>query len=433
MHNELGLLSEISKDLNLIDDIFEKGYSISVDHFKDKFNKSIFEILQEAKNNNIKKVDLFYLTNESLKKNNGKIDNNRLSSIISNSSGNVEYFAKEMHDRKLRESILSLANNLHIDLNDLNKPVDDIIDIFNKNINELQITSRNNFKIYNMKEVMELRNKKMLEHNDKLEYGYETLDDYLNWKRGEVFTLMARSGVGKTAWGLQLFNNILNSLDKKGLKISLEMQKEAIFDRLASTMIYEDTDKIGGWVNREDVKNMIEESTMQEAATNKYKNILIIDKDAMNIQEIELVIKKAIRQNGEIPIVLIDYLGYIRGKQNQKDYEKVSEIAREIKGLAKRLDIRIMLLAQTNREGGEDGKSEIKLHHLRGSGVIEESADIIVGVWENSEDFTRLHGKILKNRNGEKDIRFDMKKAGLYFKEIEKIELTETKKANYKG
>jgi replicative DNA helicase len=58
------------------------------------------------------------------------------------------------------------------------------------------------------------------------------------------------------------------------------------------------------------------------------------------------------------------------------------------------------------------------LHHLRDSGAIEDSADIIVGLWSDADDPARRHCAILKNRHGRQDVRFDLNNSNLNFTEI---------------
>jgi len=102
----------------------------------------------------------------------------------------------------------------------------------------------------------------------------------------------------------------------------------------------------------------------------------------------------------QVGAIGIDYMGLIESDGNDKEYEKISKIARELKHLAKEIKMPIVVLAQTNRSAA-DGTEEIYLHQGRGSGAIEETADYILGAFKSCEDETAgIIFKVLKNRRG---------------------------------
>jgi replicative DNA helicase len=117
----------------------------------------------------------------------------------------------------------------------------------------------------------------------------------------------------------------------------------------------------------------------------------------------------------KIGVIGIDYLGLMEGK-GQGEYEIVSKLARDCKGLAKLLDLPIIVVAQTSRKAGS-GDIEISLDMGRGSGAIEESADFVLGLFqvekkrlsvEDDEPDFDLICKILKNRKGPKGSRWKL-------------------------
>ena len=126
--------------------------------------------------------------------------------------------------------------------------------------------------------------------------------------------------------------------------------------------------------------------------------------------------------------MLIDYLGYIRDTESGSAYDKVSRTAKGIKALAKRANIRIVLLCQTSR-AGEDGTVPVMLHHLRDSGAIEESADNVLGLW-HAQETGRLHGELLKARHGRRNSKMDFITTGLSLTEDDFKEETKKFKVN---
>ena len=122
-------------------------------------------------------------------------------------------------------------------------------------------------------------------------------------------------------------------------------------------------------------------------------------------------------------LVVIDYLGYLDTVQKKLSIvERVSELARGAKQLAKELNAVVLLLAQTSRTAG-DGSEEVTVLDARDSGAIEDSADFLLGAWRpemkgkiKPEEYAELRGRlwirILKARRGLLDkflLRFDGK------------------------
>ena len=115
-----------------------------------------------------------------------------------------------------------------------------------------------------------------------------------------------------------------------------------------------------------------------------------------------------------VRLVVIDYLGYINGgTKNEGRTERISRIAREVKELAKRLRCVVLLISQTSRSAG-GGSEEVSLTDARDSGVIEDTADFLVGCWRpelrkgiSFEEFAETQGllwfRILKARRGMQD------------------------------
>jgi replicative DNA helicase len=110
-------------------------------------------------------------------------------------------------------------------------------------------------------------------------------------------------------------------------------------------------------------------------------------------------------KNTKVGVVGIDYLGLLDGP-GANSYEMVSRLARGVKGLAKMLGLPVVLLSQVSRKGGS-GNTAVSLEMGRDSGAIEESADFVLGLWQqeglsvNSEPPpVELICRILKNRKG---------------------------------
>jgi replicative DNA helicase len=160
-------------------------------------------------------------------------------------------------------------------------------------------------------------------------------------------------------------------------------------------------------------------SQIQESLENKFidelKNLFIVP-TKVTIPDIASYIQLIQKEyKTKIGVIGIDYLG-LMGGPGKNEYEKISELARNCKRLAKLLDIPVIVIAQTSRKAGS-GDVEISLDMGRGSGAIEESADFVLGLFqaervllstEDDEPEYDLVCKVLKNRKGPKGSRWKL-------------------------
>lgn len=242
-----------------------------------------------------------------------------------------------------------------------------------------------------------------------LKTGFERYDKAIStFYPGEVLTIAGRSGTCKTTTGIEVSKRIAKELKGMCLFASLEMNPESVFFRMSNMEASRVYDK---QFDAQDTNNYLSNSDLKERVIKEYGDkFLIINKDSLTLEQVENYYNIA-KEHHSIPLILIDYLGYLNDAERGSTYDKVSRIARGVKGLAKRTGTRVILLCQTSREG-KDGTAPVELHHLRDSGAIEESADYILGMWHSSID-QRLHCEVLKNRHGFKGVRFDFLNSGL--------------------
>jgi hypothetical protein len=211
---------------------------------------------------------------------------------------------------------------------------------------------------------------------------------------GQVMVMLAKTGVGKT---VLLCNLAYNMRRKNVLFITLEMTKEEIWVRLAR------------------IYRFYEPFTSDDSIAAAYANLRICDANRLDEAAFQALVDEYTEDVGTKPdIVFVDYLGYYaRGRRGNSSYEKTSDAIMQLKAEAKRHGLSIITPAQVNR-GATDGKP-IDTDDARDSGAVEETADLLVGVWRSDDalDVTglpnaKLHMKILKSRHGNKDRVFLM-------------------------
>jgi len=237
--------------------------------------------------------------------------------------------------------------------------------------------------------------------------GYENLDFQLCIENGDLVIVACRPSVGKTAFMLNLINNIGINFQKKVGVFSCEMNKSSIIKRLMCLIGRIDSQRIRqGSLRENDFSRMIDTG-------NKFSESYILIDDTPNIRFQELKSKARHMRRKGIQILFIDYLTLIKYREKgMSRWEAVGIISKGLKELARELEIPVICLSQLNREA--EGKTP-SLSHLRQSGEIEEDADIILFLNRKREEReTQLI--IAKNRNGPVgliDFRF-LKEYGIF-------------------
>jgi hypothetical protein len=157
---------------------------------------------------------------------------------------------------------------------------------------------------------------------------------------------------------------------------------------------------------------ILKDESLVEPVIAEWKNLLIVDKSGITINQIRQYWDLANEKCGHtLTNLFIDYVGLISGTD---DYEGISKVARGLKIIAKQLNTRVICVVQLSR-AAKDGTIPVTMDMLRDSGALEESADYIVGLWHSILDASRIHGEFIKIRFGDRGTRFDLINTGLYY------------------
>jgi replicative DNA helicase len=234
--------------------------------------------------------------------------------------------------------------------------------------------------------------------------GYGELDKLTSGLQpSELLILAARPSQGKTALALNLAENISIRAGHPAAIFSLEMSKESLLQRLVASVAQIDAHKFRtGHLSKEDWRRMTEALGVISAAP-----LWIDDAGSISVLEIGAKARRLKRDKG-LSLLIVDYLQLItaRGRFSNRN-EEVASISRALKGLAKELQIPVLVLSQLTRAPERDDRGP-QLSDLRESGAIEQDADVVMFIYrphffkqgatpEERED-TEL--KIAKQRNG---------------------------------
>lgn len=228
----------------------------------------------------------------------------------------------------------------------------------------------------------------------RISTGFRFMDDVLNggFRPGQLVVLAARPGVGKTSMML----HFAKSAASDGFPVyicSLEMTDEELGEKLVfSTGKVRPHEITGGRVDW---------AKFREASNEIGKLPIQVNTFSRTLDEIVGRITQAAKR-GRCRFAMVDYLGLIRdglmvGRDGNQNLA-LEKITTTLKAVAKRLGITIMLLAQLNRENVRE-KHSPELFNLRGSGSIEQDADIVF-MLEYNKKRRCIIAWLRKSRNG---------------------------------
>ncbi len=206
------------------------------------------------------------------------------------------------------------------------------------------------------------------------------LDKYITGLNKSDFILVgARPAMGKTSFALA--QNVTMLAKKKCIFFSLEMTKEQLAERLLAAHAGVPSNKLRTGELTDD------EWIRLGNATGDYEDVELYLDDTSSITVPE--IKSRVRRLKNVDIIIIDYLGLIQSATHKENrVQEVSEITRNLKMLAKDLNIPVICCAQLSRGTEGRGKShKPQLSDLRESGSIEQDADIVMFLYR--EDYYR--------------------------------------------
>jgi len=241
--------------------------------------------------------------------------------------------------------------------------------------------------------------------------GYMELDKLLSGLQpSELLILAARPSQGKTALALNFAENISIRAGMPVAFFSLEMSKESLLQRLVASVAQIDAHKFrSGHLSREDWRRMTEALGTISSAP-----LWIDDAGSTSVLEIGAKARRLKREKG-LSLVVVDYLQLItgRGRFNNRQ-EEVSSISRGLKGLAKELQLPVLVLSQLTRAPEREERGP-QLSDLRESGAIEQDADVVMFIYRphwskmdaSPEERDQAEIQVAKQRNGPTDkVRF---------------------------
>lgn len=245
------------------------------------------------------------------------------------------------------------------------------------------------------------------EECSQIKLGFADLDKALYISENDFIVLAGGTGTGKTTFALNLLSNL--SKGYQCVYFNMEMSKKTLYKRLCSIETGIDINLFNDFKNMPPKELSYLYTKLDEIEERK----IILINNSQSIEGIEKTISR-IKDNRKL-IVILDHIGLINGNGNSL-YEKMTNIAKRIRGLCLDYNCTIFGLCQLSRESQKEERPP-KLQDLRDSGEIEQSARKVI-LLHNKDSKKQVFVKdvdiyIAKNDDGSclvKNFKFDTKK-----------------------
>ena len=238
-----------------------------------------------------------------------------------------------------------------------------------------------------------------------LETGFMDLDYKTSGLQpSDLVLIAARPSMGKTAFVLNLAQHMAFKKGNAVAIFSLEMSKEQLVNRLFSLESQVDAQSL----RTGNMKDSDWEKLIEGAGIIGQSKLIIDDTPGISISELRSKCRKYKLEHG-LDIIIIDYLQLMTGsvgKSSESRQQEVSDISRQLKGLARELNVPVVSLSQLSRAVESRPDKRPMLSDLRESGAIEQDADVVMFIYrdeyynKDSEFKKQAEIIIAKQRNG---------------------------------
>lgn len=333
------------------------------------------------------------------------------------SSAHIEFHARIILQKFIQRSLIRISNEI---IESSYKESTDVFDLLDEAESKLYDVAQGNIKkssdtaqnlvMLAKKKIEEIANKDGL---SGISTGFEKLDTLTSgWQPSDLIIIAARPGMGKTALTLSMARNIAVTKQVPVAFFSLEMSSVQLITRLISAETGLSSEKLrtGKLADHEWKQLNVKVGDLEKAP------LFIDDTPALSIFDLRAKARRLASQH-QIKLIVVDYLQLMTAGNNNKAgnrEQEISTISRNLKSLAKELNIPVIALSQLSRAvETRGGTKRPQLSDLRESGAIEQDADIVSFIYRpeyyqieewDDEEHTSSIGQaefiVAKHRNG---------------------------------
>ncbi len=297
-------------------------------------------------------------------------------------TSNIEHYADIVEENARRRELIRAGASITSIAFDLDEEIHAVMDRAEQSV--LSVAERRASQ--NMIEVGPLFSE-VLERIEQLEQqgsevtglatGFRDLDKKLaGLQPANLVIIAARPAMGKSALTMNIATNV--ALQQKPVALfSLEMSKEEIVQRILSSVGRVDSMKL-----RSGQLGPLWQRVVDAASRMYQAPIYIDDSPVVTVTDIRAKCRRLKRKSG-LALVIVDYLQLMQGSARENRQQEIAEISRNLKNLARELDVPVIGLSQLNRslEAREDKRP--RLSDLRESGSLEQDADVVMFIYRH--------------------------------------------------
>jgi len=326
---------------------------------------------------------------------------------------NLAHYAKVVRDKSLLRQLVKVANKVTSEALEEEDEASVILDHAEQMIFALA-DERTRQGFIHVKPVADQVLEKIQELGGRgvvltgLTTGFNDIDEMTSGLQpSDLIIVAARPSMGKTALCLTLAQNAAIKADAVVGVFSLEMSKEALVMRMLCSEGRVDAHKFrSGHLNRDEWARLA-------GALGKISDakIFIDDTPGISVLEMRAKARRLAAEEKRLDLIIVDYLQLMGGssKRSESRQQEVSQISRELKGLAKELNVPLVALSQLSRAPEARTDHRPMLSDLRESGSIEQDADVVAFIYRE-EQYNRTEENagiaeviVAKQRNGPTD------------------------------
>lgn len=238
-------------------------------------------------------------------------------------------------------------------------------------------------------------NERIRQEASEITTGIRSIDRRVDgFNAGELVTILARAGTGKTFMALNIINHLAGKVPFKLAMFSLEMPKSAIVERAMEVYF--------GFSRGELKARSLDGTLYLKDFLERYAKVDIYDRIYSATE-----IRKIVEREG-YRAVFVDFLHLVKPEIIGSPYQQISRVIADLKQTAKDTGSVAFLLHQLSRQAGS-GEVQVEAAHARDSGQIEELSDFLIGIWNPGlakdappDTDGELRVRLLKNKRGER-------------------------------
>ena len=376
-------------------------------------NKEVFKVIQSLSEES-KVTDLLTVSDylDSSTEFEPKPSIEYLSEIVESTAGNsnITEYAKIIREKALLRELIQISSEIaQSAYKPEGKSPSELVDIAESHIFEIAERGNRNMVFAEMSDLV----KQTYDELDKrsqgggnitgVSSGFRELDNLTaGLQNGELIIIAGRPSMGKTAFALNIAEHTALADENPVAIFSMEMSASSLAQRMISSL---------GRVNAHSIKTgQLEERDWNrvDGAIQQIKNAPIYIDDTPSLTPIELRARaRRIQREKGLSLIVIDYLQLMSVHGNKENRAtEISEISRNLKALARELNIPIIALSQLNRSVEQRTDKQPQMSDLRESGAIEQDADLIAFIYREEvyDPDTDKKGvaliNVAKQRNG---------------------------------